>query len=164
MKSRLFIALVLGTVASACSGGSTSPTVQYPNMLGTWTGSLTFIRSISPPGASNTCTLSWTVTTQNAGQYSGTYQIAGGTVDPCGSAGNVSGSVSADGNVSGLTFSTPFRIVSQCVLSAGSSIPVFSGRVSGTALTAQSTEAIQCTDGSTTSVGSRSLTISVSKQ
>ena len=96
----------------SCS--STTSPAQFPNMLGIWTGTFTFVRSINPPGASNTCTMSWTVTSQSAGQYSGVYQLTGGTPDPCGSIGNVSGSVSTGGNISSLTFSTPFGIVSMC--------------------------------------------------
>ena len=146
----------------SCS--STTSPAQFPNMLGIWTGTLTFVGSINPPGASNTCTMSWTVTSQSAGQYSGVYQLTGGTENPCGGIGNVSGTVSTGGTISSLTFSPALGIVSMCTVSAGSGPQVFSGTVSGAALTAASTESIQCTSGSTTSVGSRSLTISVTKQ
>lgn len=155
---------VASTIAMfAACGGSKSPggpTPQYPNLVGGWNGTLTIAAvELSPPyrRASNICTESWIINTQNGGQFSGTFQESGGTFVPCASSGTLSGAVSASGQVSGLSFAVVVGATS-CRRLLGDGI--WAGILTGNSLVAQRTDRLQCPN----ETGDRSLSLSMHKQ
>lgn len=57
----------------------------FPSMTGGWGGTLAITSTIRSSGArsSNTCNQTWIVTTQTGGDFSGTFQLSGGTTSAC---------------------------------------------------------------------------------
>jgi hypothetical protein len=108
-----------------------------PNLIGVWAGTLT----IAVSELSNTCNQNWVITSQNDGQFSGTFQMSGRKTASCGQAGNLSGSVSTTGVISNLTYSVVIG-ATTCARVAGG---IFSGVLfnSGT-LSAQASDTLRC--------------------
>lgn len=102
MRSGLVAALLL--FVGCGSNSPTTPTApstqrppSFPNMLGGWGGTLEATIS-APVRSTATCNLTVLVTTQNAGEYSGSYQRSG--VSNCtASAGTLTGTVNAQNQV-----------------------------------------------------------------
>lgn len=134
--------LAVGIAATACGGGSpTSPTPRFPNMIGGWIGTSSVNGSALGISASNTCTESWTITSQTRGDFSGTFQTTGGTTAPCAQSGTINGSTTTNGTISGLNFSAQINPLQGCALVSRTA---YSGVVSSTSLSAQSTERLSC--------------------
>jgi hypothetical protein len=161
------LAVVTSLLASACGGTTpTSPTStpapsQYPNMLGSWSGTLVIVAVTPLLTVTNICAENWRVNNQNGGQFSGPFTDSGGTSTPCAQTGTVSGNVTTTGAISGLTYDVATGLL-PCVSPAGHD--VFSGSLQGQTLTAQTTDALICTTGGLTFTTNRSLTIAMTKQ
>lgn len=142
----------------------------FPSMTGGWGGTLAITSIIRSSGArsSNTCNQTWIVTTQTGGDFSGTYQLSGGTTSACSDAGTLSGSVATSGALSALRFvGQPQTGATVCTRISGDGS--YSGVVSGAAnLTAQSTDALRCTTTlagvSASSDADRTLALAVTKR
>jgi hypothetical protein len=133
----VLMAVVLTAVG--CGSSPNAPSPQYPNMTGTWTGTFT----VDHGAYQHICTGSWNITGQNQAIFFGSSQNAGEN-DRCApilkGKGSVSGTVATDG---GLTFDPIVPLQSECVRLSGGT---YSGRVSGSAITATTIETIRCTD------------------
>lgn len=170
--------LVIAVTVVACSGDSNAPSAApsapppaqvlpptapaFPAMTGGWAGTATFTLTNRATGRrdSNICMDTWIITAQTAGRFSGTFQSAGGTPQPCAASGTMAGDVSTTGAVSGLTF-TP--AASQCSRIAGDGM--FSGVISNAnALTAQATDAIRCVGQSVTTESDRTIVLALTKR
>jgi hypothetical protein len=136
--ARMVLAALIAGGSFACSGSSSPvpaptapPSVQpvYPNMIGGWNGTLTINATIVGVNASNACAESWIITGQSNGDFSGTFQLTGGTTTPCAQSGSVSGTVTTSGTVSA-GHSVTIGISLNCVRISGDG--VYSGVVSGT--------------------------------
>lgn len=68
----------------------------FANMLGAWNGTITSVAL----GASTSCTMSWLITSQVSGAFSGTFQMQGGT--GCSEAGNISGTITTSNSITSL--------------------------------------------------------------
>jgi hypothetical protein len=171
---QLLIVVGLCLSAAACGGGGspTAPTPPpppppppapvYPAMMGTWAGTLTIVASIpGQPALSNTCQLSWILSAQTQGQFSGTFQTSGGTTSTCGQAGTFSGTVSPTGQISGLTNDVGVGSTNCSRLSGDG---IYAGILSNNLLSATTNDRVRCTSGSTSLEASRNLTISAQKQ
>ena len=162
----LLRALLLAAVLVSGCGGDSSPTAptppQFPDMVGGWGGTLTINAAIAGISGSNTCTESWTITTQSAGQFSGAFQLSGGTSTSCAQSGTVTGTLTNNGTITDLTFSIQIGATSGCTrLSATPYTGVVTG---GTSLSAQSSEQASCTGSGVTAVGSRALAHALTKR
>ena len=145
------------TVNADHTGGTNTISVSgtaHPNMLGAWFGTLT----ITIPGISNVCNMSWIANGQTGGQFSGTFQTSGGTTTSCGQAGTFSANVSPANSVSNLSFGISVGAASNCTRLAGDGM--FNGALSGATLTAQTADTVQCG----TLAANRSLTVVMTKQ
>jgi hypothetical protein len=151
----VLVAVVLAAVG--CKSSPNAPSPQYPNMTGIWTGTLNVVEG----GSRNTCTHSWNITTQNGGTFSGSSQNAG-DASACApilriGPGSVSGTVATDGVVS---FGPIVRLESVCIRLSGGT---YSGRVSGSSITATTVETIRCTDMFGTYEFTQSLAVTLAR-
>ncbi len=124
----------------------TPPPPTFPSMVGGWSGTLavSWIRrtTIGDVRNSTTCDITWLISSQTAGGFSGTYQNSGsgGTASPCSSAGTVSGTISSAGVVT----ASPMTLPSPCTRTSGTG--AFTGIMSANGgLTAQGNDVIHCT-------------------
>ena len=132
------------------SPGPMSPTPSTPSLVGNWTGTLTVEQIVPPEGPRivNVCNETWTVTTQTEGRFAGTFQASGGTVTRCTEAGSLAGTVSTSGEIASLTFNPPVGSpsdTSTCRRVSGDG--VYTGRLDGASLTAQTAERALCIAG-----------------
>lgn len=155
-----FLPTAPGTLASTftvnadqTSGVNTIPVTAtvFPNMNGAWSGTET----VSAIGLSGVCNMTWIVAGQTAAQFSGTWQTSGAG---CGQAGNLSGAVDTTDAIDGLILSATVA-PSPCTLVSGND--QLNGVLSGSALTAQFTDTINCPGLGTVS---RSITVSMTKE
>lgn len=109
-------------------------------MIGDWSGTFTVDRML-PDGSHtvNTCTQRWTIVSQTGGQFVGTFELSGGTIETCAQTGTIFGSVTTGGAVTnlGATNTNPTPCIG--LIQTG-----FSGVVSGGALTVQWNDQIAC--------------------
>jgi hypothetical protein len=131
------------------------PPVVYPTMTGNWGGTLTIVVSLAGTNASNTCSHTWTITNQSQGSFSGTFQLAGGTIVNCAQAGTVSGTVGTDGRLTGVAFSIAVGS-SGCVRTSGDGL--FNGQLANGIISATENEQEVCSGVAAT----RNLTITLS--
>jgi len=151
---------LLSLVATAC--GEASPTAasqsvpappaivpvppsEAPNLLGEWAGIYTIATVDRGTGlrSSNTCSESWRVNLQTRGQFSGTFQLSPGTTITCAQSGTFFGTVSATGALSALSHSVPLASL-PCARISGDG--TMTGTASPTALAAQATDTVRCTN------------------
>ena len=169
---RLAVVVVIMTfVAVACGGGSSSaPTVapsplvsliQYPNLVGGWSGTMTIVAVVNGLALSNTCTHSWNVSGESSGAFSGTWQLSGGTTVACASSGTLSGTVSTSGYVQ-VGFNTTLGNTASCK-EIGTPSP-YTGTLAGRSLALQTSDTVQCTTNGVTVEGTRSLAIALTEQ
>ena len=130
------------------------PVPQYPSVTGNWGGTLVIIASAGGQNISNTCTHTWSVTSQTQWQFSGTFQTSGGTTVACGQAGTFSGSVGTDGRVTGLTYSITIG-ATGCSRVAGDGI--FTGLLANGSVSATTSDTLTC--GSVTAARNITLTM-----
>ncbi|MEP6915381.1 MAG: DUF1573 domain-containing protein [Acidobacteriota bacterium] len=123
-------------IANQTSGTNTIATsgTAVPNMNGVWTGTQT----VSSFGASGTCNMVWIASGQIDATFSGTWQTSG---SGCGQAGTFSGTVSSAGGISALTFGAVVGNI-NCTRIAGDDF--YTGLISGTTATVQTSETIRC--------------------
>jgi hypothetical protein len=128
----------------------------FPNLIGGWTG--TWSTTVAG-GVTNVCNNSWLVTSQSGAAFSGTWQTLGGNPFPtaCASAGTLTGTVSQPNAISGLVFTS--TVGAGCTRTVGDGR--FSGALSGSVITVQMFDTVQC-PGEPTAI--RSSTISMRKQ
>ncbi len=176
MMSRRYVAgaaLVFALISAACGSGGITPTApvtptpvtptppppSYPAMTGNWTGTAVIVAVVGASTGSNTCALTWTIPTQTAGAFSGTFQLSGGTVTPCAGAGAVTGTIGTDGTLGSLAIDTTVGapLPPSCVKTGTTP---YSGLLSNGLLRATSTEQLVCSGQS----ASRNSTVSLSKQ
>src|SRR5262249_41564833 len=80
-------------VSMTCAG--CGPPSNYPNVIGTWTGYVS--RHVLASGVSNQCLATWSIRTQNGGDFAGSFTTApipGDTSGPCAQPADFSGSIS----------------------------------------------------------------------
>ena len=157
---RALVIGLLGLVASAC--GDESPTAasqavpapsapapvpapHAPDLVGEWAGTYTIATVDRGTGlrSSNTCHESWMVTMQTRGQFWGTFRLSAGTTITCAQSGTFSGTVSTTGALSALTHSVPLASL-PCARISGDG--TMNGTASSTAVTAQATDRVRCTN------------------
>ncbi len=142
----------LTVVGDQTSGNNSAPIAgtAYANMNGGWTGSSTG----SGLGLSTSCNMTWIVSGQTGSNFTGTWQTSG---SGCGQAGTVTGVLSPTNVVSSLNISATVA-PSSCTWVSGDK--TLTGSLSGSTLTAQMMQTIQCS-GQTIS---RSMTVVMNKQ
>ena len=150
-------------VAAICAGGiscggSSSSSSNAPNLVGGWAGTIKINAVAGHLIGSNTCTHSWTITSQTAATFSGTYQLAGGTTTSCGSSGSVSGTISTTGAFSGLSF---VCTVGDCYLpcTLTGSTP-WAGNLTGSSINLQRSQQFSCSG----TYAARSMVIALTKR
>ncbi len=148
-------------VAAICAGGiscggSSSSSSNAPNLVGGWAGTIKFNAVAGPLTATNTCTHSWTITSQHGATFSGTYQLAGGTTTSCGSSGSVSGTISTTGAFSGVGLPSLAGVV-NCTLTG--STP-WAGNLTGSSINLQRSEQFSCSG----IYAARSMVIALTKR
>lgn len=135
---------------------------EAPNLLGGWTGIYSIATVDRGTGLrhSNTCDEEWLVTDQTGGQFSGTFQLSGGTTTPCAHSGTIAGALSMTGALSGLAHSVTLgSLPCSRILGDGR----MSGFASSTAVTAQSTDRVRCNNPFTYETD-RTLTLAMNKR
>jgi hypothetical protein len=162
--------LVFVLFAAGCGGGPTAPTAQptpppptFPTMTGGWGGTWAAVwTTLLPEGpvpSSANCDMSWLITSQSGGFFSGTYERTG---TQCADAGSMTGTVSPDGGVA-LKPKSTLPSALMCVLTSGD--VVYNGAVSAAgALTAQVVEGLHCTFGGETFDRNVSATVSMNQR
>jgi hypothetical protein len=121
----------------------------FANMVGAWTGTVTF----SALGLSGSCNISWLITAQNGGSFSGTYQETGGT--GCPQAGSFDGTISS-ANV--VTFRRTSVTVGNGASCTDSNV-ISNGLLSGSTVTIQTSFIRSCTNPNTTFAESQTLSV-----
>jgi hypothetical protein len=145
----ILVILVIAVASIGCGGDSpTAPSVSYPSLVGGWIGTYTSNLNIpNVPGgtASGGCTLSWTVTSEGSGQFSGTWQLTGGfgAVTSCASSGALSGVISSSGSITSLSFATTIGAGLPAGCSQTSSTG-YTGIASSASVNASSSERYSC--------------------
>ncbi len=121
------------------------PAPRAPELLGEWAGTYTIATVDRGTGlrSSHTCHQSWVVAIQTRGQFSGTFQLSAGTTVTCAQSGTFSGTVSTTGALSTLTHSIPLASL-PCARISGDG--TMSGIASATAITAQASDRVRCTN------------------
>lgn len=156
-------AVVVAALAAVnCGGSPAGPTqVQFADMVGTWSGPVTVDLTFED-GTKRTdaCSERWTITTQSAGTFSGTFSTGGNESDTCGrQEGTMSGTVMADGTVMTLSF--------RVTEGAGACVRIAQTRlvatVSGRSFRATWTDQILCPGGGVPYSVSRSIVMELSK-
>jgi len=137
---------VLFTVLFACGGGSSSsspsaPTPQYPNMKGDWSGTATVGTTANGVSATNVCDVTFSITNQSGGSFSGIFRNSGGTTVACIWAGTLSGTVSTSGALS-VSMLPAGGAPTGCTLVAENPL---AGIVSGSSLSLDSLQRFNCT-------------------
>lgn len=142
---RSCMALVIAATMASCHETPTAPTSRFPVMSGNWSGTLTVETAVTPgsgPPTTSVCSETWAIASQTEGQFAGTYQTSGG----CAESGSVNGSVSMSGELTGLTFTTSGGSrTTTCQRVSGDG--VYTGRLNGTSLMAQTFERTACVAG-----------------
>jgi hypothetical protein len=125
-------------------------------MIGDWTGTFAVSRLLDDGTARvNVCDQSWMIADQTDGQFSGSFQLSGGSHDSCSQTGAISGTVLTDGTVLAL-FATLTSPRLPCVITARSGIM---GSVADGRLRAEWFEQGVCESGSL----SRSILVEMTK-
>jgi len=126
-----FCLLALLPVTLACDDSSSpsGPSVQFANMIGSWSGTLNI------NGGVNICSYTWSITSQTGGSFSGSFEVGEGCRQ---GSGAVSGTVSEAG---ALSTGPPLPLDAVCTRLAGGTI---TGTVSGSSLSATGSETQRC--------------------
>jgi NADH:ubiquinone oxidoreductase subunit F (NADH-binding) len=128
MRARIFLLAILATTA-ACDDSPSRPATEFPAMTGLWGGTLNINNGV------NVCNYSWSITSQTAGSFAGSYEASG----TCRlSNGTVSGTVSEAGAIS---FSPLLPLDNDCTRLAGGTV---TGTVTGSTLSATGSESQRC--------------------
>ena len=113
----------------ACGSSPSAPAAQFPNLIGAWSGTLNI------NSGTNICSYTWSITSQTGGSFFGSYQAAG----TCRlSNGEVSGTVTEAGAFS---IGALLPLENVCTRLAGGTT---TGMVSGTTVSAMSSESQRC--------------------
>jgi len=125
-------------------------------MIGGWEGTVTFNISAAGLPSTTTCRETWVITNQAAGNFNGTWQTSSGTSAACSQSGGVQGVVTPQGGVT--------DIVYDAVVNPGACTrtmrTAMAGAISGTNLSAQTTEQLRCSGVNV----SRSIAITMTKR
>jgi len=150
---------LVACVAAGCGGddpSSPSPVGEFPGMVGTWDGTLTVSGAVGGSPVSNTCRETWTISSQSAANFVGTFQTSGGTPNPCSQSGSLNGTVAAGGGVTDVVHGS---LINPNTCTRVSRTPM-AGAVNGAALSAQSNETLSCSGTTVT----RTLSVSLTKR
>ena len=147
MRSIAALALSL-LMAPACGGSSPSappptPTPSFTSLIGGWSGTRLMVMTSGSASISTTCTEAWSITSQTQGQFSGTFQVSGGTTAPCDGAGTVSGTIGADNRITELVFSVDIAS-GGCTRSSGDGR--YSGQWANGVITATTSDSVVCSN------------------
>ena len=155
MKTCPWLLLLAVLVAGCGDDEPTSPSSTYPNMVGSWEGTVVTSGLVGGTPASNTCRETWTISSQSAGDFLGTFQTSGGTAAPCAQSGSVNGVVTTGSAVTDIVHSagTP----NTCTRLQRSAM---AGAVAGAVLSAQSNETVSCSGTTLT----RNIAVSMTKR
>ena len=143
---RLIGAFALSLLVVPACGGSTPTSAappSAPNLIGNWAGSRLDVLTSGAASISNTCSETWSITSQTQGQFSGTFRVSGGTTAPCEGSGTLSGTISDDNRVSGLAFSVD-TLGGGCTRSSGDGR--YSGQFVNGVMTATASDAVACSN------------------
>lgn len=157
----LFVA-ALGLVVGAC--GSDSPAAPagptYPNIIGAWTGTATIaVVGVSVSGTvTNICSTTWIINQQTDANFSGTFQLSGGTVAACGQSGSFTGMITPTGSITVNWNSFTVVSGSSCTYVSGSAVLV--GVITGNSWTTQETIRESCPG----LVADQTVTLALSKR
>ncbi len=155
MKTCVWL-FVVGSLVAGCGGDDPAgPTSSFPNMVGSWEGTVTTSGTVGGTAVTNTCRETWAISSQSAGDFLGTFQTSGGTTAPCAQSGSVNGIVTAGSAVTDVVHSagTP----NTCTRLQRSAM---AGVVTGAVLTAQSDETLSCSGTTLT----RNIAVSMTKR
>ena len=160
LRSIAALALSL-LIVPACGGSSPTSapppsTPSFTSLMGNWSGSRLMVMTTGAASISNTCRETWSVTSQTQGEFSGTFQVSGGTTASCEGAGTVSGTISADNRISGLAFSVDI-VSGGCTRSSGDGR--YSGQFANGVITATTSDSVACSNFT----AARNLTITMSR-
>lgn len=161
------LVLVVALLASACGGQSptaptpapTPPALSYINLVGAWTGTATIaaINLTTNERATNVCSTTWIVASQNSNILSGTFQLSGGTLVACGQAGTFTGNVTTAGGIT-LTYTQTAGGTSSCI--PISTVSDLSGVATFGTITAQQSVRLSCP----TFLAEQTLTLSLTRR
>jgi hypothetical protein len=115
------------------------------------------------PRQTYNCDLRWTITSQNEGTFSGTFQSVGrapGDAPFCATEGSLTGRMGNPNTLNELGFSVVFA-PPNCARVDGSGN--LRGTGGSTSLSGQMFDRLSCTDGNTTTMTDRTLTLSMTK-
>jgi hypothetical protein len=152
-SARLFLLAVF--IAGCGDDKPSSPSSTYPNMVGSWEGTATTSGTVGGTLATNTCSETWTISSQSAGDFAGTFQTSGGTTAPCAQSGNLNGVVTAGSAVTDIVHTAVNQ--NPCTRLQRSAM---AGTVTGAALSAQSSETLSCSGTTLT----RNIAVSMTKR
>ena len=157
MRSIGALALSL-LIVPACGGSSPTSAAppSAPSLMGNWSGTRLELLISGAANISTTCKEVWSITSQTQGQFSGTFQVSGGTTAPCGGSGTVSGTIGADNRVSGLAFSVDI-FTGGCTRSSGDGR--YSGQFVNGVMTATTSDSVACSNFNAV----RNVTITMSR-
>lgn len=166
MKIVQFALLVCGLVGfSACGSSPASPTVSspvvpqitYPSLIGGWSGStsITAQQVANNIRATNICTSTWIVNSQNSNVLSGTFQLSGGTIVSCAQSGTFNGAVTSSG-VLQLSYASTSSSITGCSYLNGDT--GFTGVATAATITAQQSARYNCSGIVTDQIVTLSLT------
>lgn len=160
---RVASALGVAALMSACGSSSTpsGPTPvaaapappTYPSLIGGWDGTVTFNASTASTAA--TCRITWVITSQNLGNFLGTFQTSPGT-GACNQSGTVEGVVTPTGAITDIVHGAVIN-PNGCTRTRREAMV---GVLSGAALTAQTSEQLVCSGVALT----RSYSIAITKR
>jgi hypothetical protein len=149
---RYVMAILFVCLATACGGGSSSPTgpsataapppPTYPNMIAGWDGSYTYTGTVLGTAGSGNCRVTWVITSQNGGDFLGTFQTSAGSgATPCAQSGTVNGIVTSSSTITDIVFSANINPLSGCTRTQRTA---YAGVLTGATLSAQTTETLSC--------------------
>lgn len=147
-----------GSSPTSPSNSSAPPAPTYPNLIAAWSGtaSLTIVQSATGVRATNICSTTWIVNSQNRDSLGGTFQLSGGTLVACGQSGTFTGTVSTTGSVNLVWGQTAGGGVNSCTTISGD--PFLSGVASSTTMTLQQSVRLNCSGLVTDQIANLSLT------
>ena len=146
--------LALVALAGCGSDSPTAPTPTFINMVGGWAGTFTSnLNFPNVPGGnqSENCTVSWNITSQNGGQFSGTWQLTDGTI-ACASSGTLTGTIDTGGAITSFSAGTTVGPLGVAGCTRTNASP-WVGRVSATSVNLSTTEQWSCAELGAGAVG-----------
>ena len=144
--------VLLAAMSICCGGNPVAPPPPPPPFVGDWSGLLdiSYVFPLTGETTHDLCDHQWTVQSQAGTAFSGAFSSGGGSAhfprqEACIDSGTFSGFVSADGQVTGLTF-TPVLLGGISVNRDCSAVAraTLAGTTNGQSISAQGADVIEC--------------------